>query len=85
MSGTHRGVPVPDPDRVIAEARQDSIGALMDAATLGCSRLRQIAQRLRESGLDLEARALDELRAVLVSRVTACMSPTARITMEDDL
>lgn len=79
------GTPVPHPDRVIEEARQDSVGALMDAVTLGGLRLRQVAARLRESGLDLEARELDELRSVLAVRVTACMSPTARIHLEDDL
>lgn len=83
MSGTVRGVPVPHPDRVIEEARQDSVGALMDAATLATLKCRQLSARLREVGMDHEAAELDSMRRVLASRVTACMSPTARIHLED--
>ncbi|MGL5912250.1 MAG: hypothetical protein ACRCZP_19755 [Phycicoccus sp.] len=68
---------------MIEEARQDSVGALMDAATLATVKHRQLAARLREMGLDHEAAELDDIRKVLASRVTACMSPTARIHLED--
>lgn len=83
MSGTHPGIPVPHPDRVIDEARQDSIGALMDAVELGCLELRKLEARLREAGLDLEAGRAGDIRRVLRLRVTACHATTGRLAVQD--
>ncbi len=84
MSGTKLGVPVPDPDAVLAQAREDFRGNLRDSATLAVKRARQIAASVREAGLDYQANALEELARTLASAVTAELSPTARIHLEDE-
>ena len=84
MSGTKLGVPVPDPDAVLAQAREDFRGDLRDSATLAVKRCRQVAARLREVGMDYEAAELEAVGRTLAVAVTAELSPTARIHLEDE-
>lgn len=83
MSATRRGLPVPDPERVIADAREEMVGHLLDAVRLHCVWLRQLEQRLREAGLEHEALRTREGRVVLTSRADACLTTTERIDVGD--
>lgn len=68
-----------DPDEMLASARDEEIGALVDAVRLHCIWLRQLEHRLREAHLDLEADLARDGRAVLSRKADACLTTTARI------
>jgi hypothetical protein len=84
VSDEARGTPVHDPDRVIADAREEIFGDLMDAVRLHCVWLRQLESRLQElGGLDHEVMRCRDGRAALMRRADACLTTTDRIEVGD--